>query len=103
MNIQEFAALKEGDTVENVVFGGGTASRGEVASVEPGGVRVVWGPRHPHETRFFYSVNSTAWMHWTQPATVAQHASSCAVNNGPALPSGPCDCGAEPTGSGGEP
>lgn len=24
-----------------------------------------------------------------------QHASDCAVNNGPAYPAGPCDCGAE--------
>lgn len=26
----------------------------------------------------------------------APHASDCAVHNEPALPAGPCDCGAEP-------
>lgn len=65
MNINEFAALKVGDKIEcpmNNVSG----SVGEVAEVTDTGIRVVWGSRHANETRFYYSVNSTAWMHWSQ-------------------------------------
>jgi len=63
MNIEEFAALKVGNKITNPMNQGAT---GEVVSVEAGGVRVVWGPRHDHETRFYYSVNTTAWMHWSK-------------------------------------
>lgn len=62
MNIAEFAALKSGDKIENLMNPGPV---GEVTEAAPGGVRIVWGPRHPHETHFFYSVQTTAWMHWT--------------------------------------
>lgn len=34
--------------------------------------------------------------HWQEiPQPFGQHASDCAVNNEPALPKGPCSCGAE--------
>lgn len=58
MNLQQFAALKPGDKISNP-FG---FSHGVVASVSDSGVRVRW---EPATMDFFYSVNSTAWMHWT--------------------------------------
>jgi hypothetical protein len=63
MNIKEFGALKAGDHVEN---GMNNNCRGEVIETTDSGVRVVWGPRHDRETKFFYSVQSTAWMHWSK-------------------------------------
>lgn len=64
MNMQEFAALKVGDKIENPMNG----STGEVTATSDGGVRVVWGRRMfaqaAPSTSFFYSVQSTAWMHW---------------------------------------
>lgn len=63
MNMQEFAALKVGDKIENPMSPGSTA---EVVETTDTGVRIVWGARHPHETRFYYSANSTAWMHWNK-------------------------------------
>ncbi len=68
MNLQEFAALKVGDHVEN----GMNNSRGEVTETTDSGVRLVWGPRHGRETMFFYSVNSTAWMHWSKAEDLPQ-------------------------------
>lgn len=64
MNLQEFSALKVGDKIENPSVGGGGV--GEVVETTSSGVRVVWGERHDRETRFFYSVVSTAWMNWTR-------------------------------------
>lgn len=76
MNIREFAALKVGDKVEIPMNPG---SIGEIVECTDSGVRLVWGGRHavPSETRFFYSVNSTAWMHWTkvEELPAASHAS----------------------------
>lgn len=38
----------------------------------------------------------TAFCHWPELKDIeVSHASSCAVHNEPALPNGPCDCGAE--------
>ena len=67
MNIKEFAALKVGDHVTNAMNAG---SRGEITETSDSGVRVIWGPRHFRETSFFYSVNSTAWMHWSKAEDV---------------------------------
>lgn len=67
MTLQEFAKLKKGDKIENRAFGEGNV--GEVVSVEPNGVRVVWGPRSEHETPFFFGVQGTAWMHWNTVET----------------------------------
>lgn len=61
MNLKQFAALKSGDKIVNLSVG---ANEGEVVEATDKGVRVVWGPRHEHETRFFYSVAGTAWMQW---------------------------------------
>jgi hypothetical protein len=74
MNIKEFVALKVGNYVEN---GMNNNCRGEVIDASDSGVRVIWGPRHDRETAFFYSVNSTAWMHWSQVEALpaASHAS----------------------------
>jgi hypothetical protein len=68
MNLQEFSALKEGDKIVNHAIGGGIYVRGhgEVVECTPSGVRVVWGPRHDRETKFFYSVVGTAWMPWSK-------------------------------------
>ena len=66
MNLQEFAALKEGDTVYN----GLTQTRGTVTSRERDGVKVRWGDGQPGRTvEFFFSVNGTAWFHWHQEET----------------------------------
>ena len=63
MNLQEFAALKEGDVIENRTSG--TVSIGTVTSVEKFGVRVRWGDS-PQAPTFFYSVQGTAWFHWSK-------------------------------------
>ena len=62
VNIKEFAALRVGDKIESPAHGG--CSVGEVIECLDRGVRVVWGPRHDRETRFFYGVVGTAWMNW---------------------------------------
>lgn len=63
MNLQEFAALKPGDKIENPSTGG--VGTGEITETTSSGVRVVWGNRHPRETPFFYSAVGTSWMNWT--------------------------------------
>lgn len=37
----------------------------------------------------------THWQDLLPPPAMKEHKSDCAVNNGPALPVGECDCGAE--------
>jgi len=58
MNLQEFAALKAGDVIENGI----TNSVGTVASCTAAGVNISWGvgPLFP------YTVQSTAWFHWNK-------------------------------------
>lgn len=63
MNVQEFAALAVGDKVECPATSSGV---GEIVEATDSGVRVVWGPRHSHETRFFYGVVGTAWFQWSR-------------------------------------
>jgi hypothetical protein len=65
MNVNEFAALKVGDKIENRSVGGGV-SAGEIVECTASGVRVVWGDRHEREHSFFYSVVGTAWTHWNK-------------------------------------
>jgi hypothetical protein len=60
MTLQEFAALKVGDQIENPM-NASMAAVGTVTEVMPNGVRLTWGDS---SMPFFYSVNSTAWMHW---------------------------------------
>jgi hypothetical protein len=64
MNLKEFGALKVGDKIENPSLD--KTSTGEIVECTSSGVRVVWGNRHGHETRFFYSVVGTAWMNWSK-------------------------------------
>ena len=68
MHLKEFAALKVGDKIENVSTGSGV---GEVVETTPSGIRLVWGPRHDRETKFFYSVVGTAWMNWSRVEALA--------------------------------
>lgn len=69
MNMNEFAALKAGDKIANHM----NASTGEVVEATAAGVRVVWGGAEPVTgNRFFYSVQSTAWMHWDLATTEGQ-------------------------------
>lgn len=63
MNVQEFAALRPGDKIENASTGSG---QGEIVETTDSGVRVVWGSRNDRETRFFYSVAGTSWMSWSK-------------------------------------
>lgn len=68
MNLQQFSALKVGDKIETSMMGFGDPHRGTVSSVSDSGVRVRWGTS---TMEFFYSVNSTAWMHWSHATGVA--------------------------------
>ncbi len=82
MNLQEFAALKVGDKIENAFFG----STGEVAEVNAQGVRLRWDGGTG--VTFTYTPMMTAWMHWSkvEPTTIT------------------CDkCGTVVTASGGAP
>ena len=63
MNIKEFGELKVGDKIENPTIG---PDHGEVVECTSSGVRIVWGPRHDREMKFFYSVVGTAWMQWSK-------------------------------------
>lgn len=64
MNLQEFAALKTGDKIENAM----SVSQGEVTEVTQAGVRVRWGvaAQLGADVTFTYSVQSTAWFHWSK-------------------------------------
>jgi len=77
MNITEFAALKVGDKIDNPM----SQSAGTIVETTESGVRVVWGERHGHETRFFYSAQSTAWTHWTRPETPREDAAMDDMRN----------------------
>lgn len=63
MNIEQFAALKVGDKVQNGINPG---APGEVVETTERGVRVVWGARHNAETAFSYLATGTAWFHWNK-------------------------------------
>lgn len=65
MNLEQFSALKLGDKITNPMNDGDV--RGEVVEKLKSGVYVVWGERRVRETRFYYSVVSTAWMCWAKP------------------------------------
>lgn len=67
MNVKEFAALKVGDKVANLM----SSSTGEVTEVTDAGVRVRWtqegASQHGQQpVTFAYPVNSTAWFHWSK-------------------------------------
>lgn len=71
MNLKEFAALQVGDKIENWFP---SRSVGEIVETTASGVRLRW---EGNEQSFFFSVNSTAWMHWrlpheTEPDTATQ-------------------------------
>lgn len=72
MDVREFAALKEGDVIEHPMGG----STGTVTAVEKMGVRVRWGESSPNAPTFFYSVQGTAWFHWSraEPPMTAERA-----------------------------
>lgn len=64
MNLQEFAALKVGDKIENHAFG----TKGEITQVNAVGVRVAWDgdPIADAAVTFQYAVNGTSWTHWSK-------------------------------------
>jgi hypothetical protein len=64
MNTKEFIELKENDKICNMQ--NGVNAVGTVVGIAADGVRVVWGERSPNEKPFFYSVQTTAWMHWSK-------------------------------------
>lgn len=59
MNLQEFSKLRAGDKIQNTF----SQSEGTVTEATESGVRVKWSESSPP---FFYSVQSTTWMHWTK-------------------------------------
>lgn len=61
MNINEFSSLRPGDKIENLMLG----TKGVVSSITPGSVGVRWGPI-ADSTEFTYTLQSTAWMHWSK-------------------------------------
>ena len=63
MNDKEFAALKPGDQIENVMGN----SRGEVVEADKTGVRVCWHGvgQNGAGTARHYSIHSTIWFHWS--------------------------------------
>lgn len=65
MTLQEFAALKVGDKIENHM----SNSHGEVVTTDASGVRVCWdraGQLPEGEVTWHYSVTSRAWSHWSK-------------------------------------
>lgn len=66
MTLQEFAALKEGDKIENAL----SNSKGEVVKLSINGVYVVWGPRTAGERQFYYDRAGTIWFHWSSVPNV---------------------------------
>lgn len=60
MNLQQFAALKPGDKIENLL----SSSKGEIASISDAGVHVAWAGNHVRT--FFFAAESNAWSHWTK-------------------------------------
>jgi hypothetical protein len=72
MNLQEFAALKAGDKIENPMSG----SAGEVVEVDAKGVRVRWDNTGSSVT-WHYGVNSTAWMHWSKAEKAEKPCGRC--------------------------
>lgn len=62
MNVQEFAALKVGDRIENHL----SQSSGVVTEVGKMGVHVRWGVQAGNVVSFFYSVQGTIWFHWSK-------------------------------------
>jgi hypothetical protein len=70
MDVQEFSKLKVDDVIRNEMSG----SNGVIVEVESMGVRVRWlaGGSAPAPGVFpptwFYSVQGTAWFHWSRVA-----------------------------------
>ena len=64
MNIKEFAALKAGDRIENPMAG----TAGIVTEIDGPGVTVRWEGigSAPATMARYYSVVTTAWMHWVK-------------------------------------
>lgn len=60
MNIQQFAALKPGDQIDNLLSG----SKGEIVLISDAGVHVAWAGNHAQT--FFFAAQSNAWFHWTK-------------------------------------
>ena len=60
MTLQEFAALKPGDQIDNLM----SRSRGMISETSDKGVHVRWNPGSI--VTFHYTVTGTAWMHWSK-------------------------------------
>lgn len=59
MTLDEFAALKVGDKIENTF----THSQATILEATASGVRLCWDGT---QTPFFYSVQGTSWFHWSK-------------------------------------
>lgn len=64
MNLQEFAALKVGDKIDNAM----SCSHGTVCEVTDKGVRVRWDGVGPSGFMPAYSVAGTSWFNWSKAA-----------------------------------
>lgn len=77
MNAKEFAALKVGDRIENLMAG----TAGTITAVNDAGCHVRWDSERRMRLGdapgnvYHYSVTTTAWMHWTreETATAGEH------------------------------
>lgn len=67
MNAKEFAALKLGDRIENLMAG----TAGTITAVDEAGCHVKWDGGDAPGNVYRYSVTTTAWMHWTREETGA--------------------------------
>lgn len=87
MNVQEFAALKAGDQIENPM----SHSRGEVVSADKTGVAVRWHGvgQNGAGTIRHYSVQSTIWFHWSKAESEVGPALDDAISDELANPPSP--------------
>lgn len=68
MNIDEFAALKVDDQIENPMLD----SKGIVSEVTREGVRIAWEGGRSSLEWFLYTASMTSWMHWIKSETKKQ-------------------------------
>lgn len=72
MNLAEFSALKVGDKINNAM----SNSEGTVTKLLPSGIELRWGEAAAPVV-FTYTVNSTAWFHWSRVHMCPDNVTRC--------------------------